>query len=1524
MLLFFGATASAQQCMASAGPVSVNCCDPSTDICVPPSDYLYGSWAGDLCFPHNSSQYEPYNCVGGGYALLGLKTESDAVNWRLGYEAAGLPTACSPIAIAPISSWPGNPTPGHDVYRTYKIDAYLPSTANPPTGPASCATPSLFTQNVGISKYVDPMPCKEGYLASYSTLDNAPTCKKILRPEAETEQTSCRADGIAVGAPIVPATGDKIRNEVDYVDGGAAPLSFERFYSSIWGMSQRPELPLGRAWGHNHQALLENDNGKMVVSTGQGTRRVFAKDPATLAWYAPHSADTLTAAGSGWVYHRSDDDANLSFGSNGKLLAIVARNGWTTTYGYDGAGQLTSVSNGFGRTLSLGYNAQGQLTTVTAPDGRLLQYAYDPQGRLKVITYPDGQSRKFLFENSTWPNALNGILDENGLRYATFRFRAEDGRAVSTELADWNHRFKVAYPSKGVAVITDPLDNDRTYKYTTQAGKLTVSGSSAPSATGERDAAMRTQDANGLVVSETDFKGVVTSTIWDVVRRLPLVVTRSVGNPDEVTVTTQWHPVFRLPVSVVESGRTTNFTYDTSGNLVSRSIVDMGSSGKGVTRTWSATYDSRGLLATETSPNGATSVYQYDASGNLTQETNALGHATTYGYDSANRLSTLTQPNGLVTAFTYDARDRLTSRTVGGQQTTLLTYNKTGTLSTLSLPNGLSIAYKYDNSHQLTGWSNNRGESGTFVLDRFGNRQQESVKNSGGALAFSLARTINETLNRVLYVQPVSTERIIYGYDANGELVKQTDKLNQSTQFARDGLRRIKSVTNALNVTATLERNALGNVTQASDFGGVITNFGRDALGNAIGEWSADIGARAAEYDALGLATKTYDGLGKATNIERDALGRPTAVLFPDGKTTTFRYDHGGNDVGYLSEIHDRSGVTEYTRDGFARVIQKKQTLANGSSQTVTYGYAVSGALSSIGYPSGDSVGYQYDSTERLSGVSLNGAPLITGIVWNALGQPMSWTWAFTTPVNSSRSYDLAGRMKGSELGLYGYDAAGRVNYTSFFTLLQPGDADPKNGTVVGVHTSTSLGFSADRVANVSELGVSESFSYDANGNRAAFARTRNGITTTRSYAMVPASNRAAGFTQTINNASTASVAFSYNANGDLVSDGLRSYTYDAEGRLASATTGATDASPTTRYAHNALGQRVFKTEPLYPTLEGDAADSGVMQGLVAFFAKLWNPVGSQAEQLGFAYVYDEDGSLIAELGSGGAVSAGQAKYIYLPTMEGPMPITAIIDDAVYAVHTDHLNTPRQLTNDSGQVVWQWPYSAFGELQPRQAWTRFADLSVTPNPGHTDLREVRFNLRYPGQYADDESGLFYNNARSYDPREARYSQADPIGLRGGWNRFEYARGNPFRFVDPSGLDVWGGDPSLKRIDPTDSGVKRWLCQANAGVNEYQTPGQWLALKRRGGLDKYDDNLAAAERFAMASEGVWDVIPGTQGDVLAGKMLVQGARLNIPGSQALLGNAGSSSPSFTEKWGSLGDLYFRQGMPPARACSGACK
>jgi len=1208
-------------------------------------------------------------------------------------------------------------------------------------------------------------------------------CVPIPVPEPRNQCTA----GTQTPNPILPASAEKFRSETDFADSGPSALSFTRTYRSGWTKVGVSKAGLGEAWSHNHDIRLsahpESAPTAATIAFGDGSTRTFLKPAGAATWTTTESTDTLTRDGQGsWTYRRFDNDSVLTFTADGKLQIQAHRNGWSWSYTYDGAGRLATIANGFGRMLALNYNSTGQLARVLTPDLRSIDYAYDWRERLAVVTYPDAKSRTFVYENSTFPQALTGLLDETGARFATFDYDPQ-GRAIYSALAGSVDRYWVSYPSAGNASIIDPLNTNRDYAYSTIKGRLAVTAGSLPSGTGEADASSRLQDANGLITSETDFNGVVTTTSWDVARRLPTSVTRASGTPEAQTVATQWHPTFSLPALVTETGRTTAYTYDALGNALSKTITDTATN---KAQLWQWTYNAQQLVDTATEPNGAATSYTYDTRGNVLSSTNALGHVTSYGYDTANRVVSSTAPNGLATTYTYDARDRLLTQTSGGQTTTL-TYKPFGTVETITLPTGLVLTYTYDAAHRLTGWSNNRSESGTYTLDAMGNRTAEQIKDSAGNIAWNTARTINN-INRLIAKTEGPNQASSFGYDANGELITATNGLNQSTQYGLDGLRRVAAITDAASATATLKYNALDAVTEAKDFKGVTTAYARDAQGNATNEASTDTGAANTQYDALGLPTHILDALGQATTITRDPLGRPITLVFADGKATTLRYDQTPESKGYLSEIIDRSGTTEYLRDNFGRVTQKRQTLVNGSVQQVNYEYSPNGALMRVVYPGGPSLTYIYDQTGRVSAMNWNGAPLVTGITWNPLGQPTTWTWALANSiVPAFRAYDTAGRLTGTDFSNYIYDPAGRITSLTQ-QLFQPGDADPASNTIAMTPRTWTVGYNAvGRITGFDTAGDTANFGYDPNGNRMHSLRSANGQSTTRAYQVGPMSNRLEGFTQSINSASNTSVTYGYNANGDLLSDGLRSYTYDAEGRLAAATTGATDVSPTTRYAHNALGQRVFKTEPLYPPSQGDEADPGFMQSLIAFFTKLWSPSTTQAEQLGYAYVYDEQGTLIAEVGSGGPNSAGQAQYIYLPTANGPMPIAAVIDGATYAVHSDHLNTPRKLTNANGQAVWQWSYSAFGEDKPTLAKNRFANLEVTANPGTTGISEVKFNLRYPGQYADEESGLFYNGYRTYIPTLGRYTQADPIGLDGGWNRFGYVGANPLGFTDRRGL-----------------------------------------------------------------------------------------------------------------------------------------
>ncbi len=474
-----------------------------------------------------------------------------------------------------------------------------------------------------------------------------------------------------IGHPILPSTAEKYRAERDLEMAGPAALSFVRFYRSSWGFdSTRPNAGLGPTWTHSHAAKLSAfpkvDPVSVGITSAEGQLRTFVRGPGSTVWIANNSSDTLVRNPDGaWSHHRGDDDVTEGFASDGRLLNTVQRNGWAQNYTYNSVGLLATINNSFGRSLVLAYNGAEQLVSVTASDGRAIEYTYDPAGRLSGVRYPDGKTRGFLYENATYPLALTAIVDEAGARYASFGYDGR-GRAVSTELAGAVERYQVTYSSTNAATVVDPLGTYRNFSYGRSKGKLAVLGGSLPSGAGALDARSRVQDANGLITGETDFNGVVTTTAWDVGRRLPTSVTRASGTPEAQTVTTQWHSTFALPVLVTEAGRTIAWTYDTQGNMLSRAVTDTSAS-PNTTRTWQWTYDARGLVATETSPSGAVTTYSHDSLGNVTAASNTLGHETRYVYDNANRVTSLTAPNDLVSSFTYDARDRLLTQTLGGQ-----------------------------------------------------------------------------------------------------------------------------------------------------------------------------------------------------------------------------------------------------------------------------------------------------------------------------------------------------------------------------------------------------------------------------------------------------------------------------------------------------------------------------------------------------------------------------------------------------------------------------------------------------------------------------------------------------------------------------------------------------------------------------------------------------------------------------------------------------------------------------------------
>lgn len=565
-----------------------------------------------------------------------------------------------------------------------------------------------------------------------------------------TDIPICRPDpGSLLGNPIAPVSGSKIQVETDWQDQGTHPLNFIRTYRS--GGGQVP-AGLGNYWSHNYATQLIGGDLQRTAQFGSGTLALFTRSTITDPWTNDSGEYRLQQNTAGWRVTRLEDDAYWQFDSNNALVSMGLRNGWVMALSYTN-GALTQVTNAFGRKLQFLYDAQGHLTGVTTPAGQTIAYTLHSTGRPIGVQYPDNRSKTYLYENTQYPDALTGINDESGQRYATFGYDA-DGRATSTSHAGGVLSYGITYPTSSSASsgslttgavdaavfqssvqATDPRGSLQTWTYQGGDGTVRVLRASGPFEGGTVASRSFTDDFN-LPTVETDFLGNKTTFEWDVSRRLLLRTTRAAGTTLAQTTQTQWHPSWHLPVLITEAGRTTAYTYDASGNKLSETITDtVGNTSRTVR--WS--YNSQGLVASMTDARGKVWTYDYDNLGNTTKVANPLGHTTQYSYNGAGQITQITDPNGVITANTYDARQRLLSTTVAGQSTTY-TYDAMGQMTRATRPDASWTGFEYDAAHRLTAVVDNLGNRVDYTLDNAGNRIAQQTKDPAGVLSRQITR----------------------------------------------------------------------------------------------------------------------------------------------------------------------------------------------------------------------------------------------------------------------------------------------------------------------------------------------------------------------------------------------------------------------------------------------------------------------------------------------------------------------------------------------------------------------------------------------------------------------------------------------------------------------------------------------------------------------------------------------------------------------------------------------------------------
>jgi RHS repeat-associated protein len=1314
--------------------------------------------------------------------------------------------------------------------------------------------------------------------ANANITGNPQICTGLSSSYLGGKNEGCVKDSCYVGNPINLGTGNKFQIETDYVGAGPFPLVLKRAYNSAASMQPGVEV-IGSHWRNHYerrvyyQDPLQPDvlcaavdhytftiNGwspRCDISTPLLTSATVSRPDGKTVYFVLGSNGVgtpdsdinarLIKTMTGWQY-TSDEDEIENYDTSGLLLSITNRAGLTHTLGYDTAGHLQSVTDPFGRALTFTYDASNRVSTVADPDGGVYIYAYDAKNNLSTVTYPDTKTRTYLYENTNYPsadypNALTGILDENGNRFATWVYDMS-GLAISSEHAGGVEKETVVYNNIGTvratAAVTDAAGVTRTFSFVTTLGivkKGTITqpcigsgcgGATTNTSRNKYDAPGYANDyANGNVTSKTDFNGIETTYTYNITRNLEISRTEASGTTSARTISTQWHPIFRLPTSIAEPLKITTYTHDANGNVLSKSeqtTTDVNGSQSfaatsvGTPRTWTYTYNTFGQVLILDGPRtdvNDTTTYTYDPiNGNLLTITSALNQVTQITHhDASGRPLRTIDPNGLVTQITYTPRgwtDLIKVGTDTVYETTDLDYDGVGQLIKATLPDGSYLSYTYDAAHRLTDISDSQGNTIHYTLDLMGNRTATEVKDPSGTLKRS-HRNVYNTLNKLTQGigadKGPDTQTTYYDeYDANGNLKKMRDAQGNITQYGYDAFNRLTTTLDALNGATSYSYDAQGNLSTVTDPRGNITTYHHDGLGNLTQLNSPDTGTtNYTAYDGAGNLLSQTDAKGQTTQYQYDALNRLTQITYADNSTTVYSYDQGSNSTGRLTAATDPTGSTHYQYDLHGRITKKDYHLQPQGTIPLGYHYNAAGQLDQVTYPSGLIVGYGYHNG-RINSITLNGQTLMNNINYSPFGPVSGWTWATGATVN--RSHDLDGQLQSHT----------QANATKTLTYNNLGNLSAITDTGNAANDQTFSYDALQRLISANGPHGPQSYSYDPNGNRTETQLGANHY----SYATAAQNNRLQSTT------GPTAKTYSHDANGNITSDGQHSYSHNARNRLSSID------NDNVTYHHNALGQRIIKQRQLPANIPGDIDQNNTLDNtdlygeyfylyghlssspapnadcdangqinnddLTCIQTKITNnspgPQGDIVPDgvindtdylmltyhlagrahtplansdcnsdttlnandvyciLGHVinadwtakiyYLHDESGHLISEINDRGAIIQ---ETIYLEDL----PVAVVKGNAVQFIYADHLNTPRAITNINGGVVWRWESDPFGTTAPDE------------DPDGDGVRYT-YNLRFPGQVFDQETGLHYNYFRDYDPSTGRFVQSDPIGI----------------------------------------------------------------------------------------------------------------------------------------------------------------
>ena len=597
---------------------------------------------------------------------------------------------------------------------------------------------------------------------------------------------------------------------------------------------------------------------------------------------------------------------------------------------------------------------------------------------------------------------------------------------------------------------------------------------------------------------------------------------------------------------------------------------------------------------------------------------------------------------------------------------------------------------------------------------------------------------------------------------------------NPEIQFVRAARQHLRDP-GGLNQVTYIGYSALGDVISTTDPNGNVSTSVYDGDRRLISSSTPGLpeapGGRtvALTYDPDGRVLQTQVSANgsvlSTSNATYTLTGQPATAQDPNGNVTTYAYDV----VDRLASATDAVGrTTTYSYDAMSRRLGV-YNLAIQSTPLWLQGYTPDGLIGSVTDANSHASGYAYDGFDRLGTTTW---PDTSTEVLSYDADSNVLTRKTRKGDTITLTYDTLNRLSTksapSEATVaYAYDQAGRMT-----------GAGDTSATIVSPAASASYTSSYSYDALNRPLGVSWSpapaqtlpsspssitfaHAYDATNRRVGQTASDN------SWWSYPTAAVSIAYTPNSLNQYSAvgAVSPTYDGNGNLTSDGVFTYGYDAESRLTGITQGATSVSA---YAFDAQARRKSSTVGSATTLFVTDADN---RDVLEYDGT------SGAIQAWSAYGLGPD-DLLNRMNVGAA-----SRQTLIPDIQGS--IIGLLD--------------------SGGTLTKAGYQVFGENPTlTTAGPRYAGRRLDPETGGG---------------ASQPSGLYYSRARMYSPTWGRFLQPDPIGYGGGPNLYAYVNNDPLDLIDSSGLasdgpgaDIGGGpfgldwyrpDPNSRRqSDPT--------------------------------------------------------------------------------------------------------------------------